>query len=1003
MMLKRNIAGRFVSLVLVILLGASLGCAMASGETAQGTEHAAHSLAIRPQARADLESLAGLTHYDIYLDVNYDDSGLQGRVQVDYTNTEDVALDRLYFRLFPNGGRSYGDGALNVSRVTVDDIDVQTALSLEDTVLEVQLPELVAVGERIEIELEFGGTVPNGDTGYGIYSLKDGVMTLSGWYPILAVYDDKGWNLDPVSDTGDSVYSDMALYTVNVVVERDLKVVATGIRLCTHPVGNVEVRSRFASGPVRDFVLVFSPDFGQASRTADGTTINAYYLPGHEEQAEATLDVAVDSLRAFNEKFGAYPYTELDVVDVPMNGPGGVEYPGIVLVASDIFGMAIVTAHEIAHQWWYGVVGNDVIDEPWLDEALASYSEVVYLEYAEGQAASEQHIQGFRRQFEYLTEAGADDLVTAGLSHFENKGSLYSSIVYGKGALFFDAIRATIGDEAFFGALRTHYENLKYGIATAEDLLEVFEVAADLELDDLYEQWLYSKAIAKYEDIDDGLFAQLSTTFELFRTAADRIWTADYRFDQEPMLYVRTDADGEALYGYLINHPEPESFDGAELVALDEELALPSVYRLDREALPHPEALANIPYYSFDFPANGTDVFLMKYNDPGTDAHSAPTTFDWAKYVAHEAFHRYQMSCWEHPSESSQDVESYPLDADSIPMIFLETHVLLDGLSAADDEARDTALRRFVAVRSARMEQWDLVRLMDGFQEHGEGTARYLEYRLDDVAGEENNGLSMEQYLEMILSPQSGMVRAELAFGRFYSTGAALCALMDDIGLDWRPLIEAGQTPYDILAAHYGVEDQEALLQQAQAAHDYDALLEIATQVAEKAASEPSDIFGGAMPSGSEGDEIGGMIQKPYKATPERLTPSYIPIGYKMLGSFQYVASEIEFAPMRSMYSPQGFDVTVIDLSGPNGVIRINRSEFVDGTLEAWRASSLGMPLGIEEIAVGDTPVLPMDLSGDPSMSYTMTVCVYNDELILVEGPISLDENLKIITGIIGE
>jgi aminopeptidase N len=69
---------------------------------------------------------------------------------------------------------------------------------------------------------------------------------------------------------------------------------------------------------------------------------------------------------------------------------------------------------------------------------------------------------------------------------------IYSGIVYGKGGLFFHALRQEIGDRAFFEALQQYYQARKYGIAQPADLLAAFEQAAGRELDAFYQQWLYA-------------------------------------------------------------------------------------------------------------------------------------------------------------------------------------------------------------------------------------------------------------------------------------------------------------------------------------------------------------------------------------------------------------------------------------------------------------------------------------------------------------------------------
>ena len=461
--------------------------------------------ALIPGAQSDLDSLLDLTQYDIELVIDYEGHTFQGRSQVDYTNTEDVPIDSLYFRLLPNGHNSYGNGSLSVSQVRVDGKPVETKLSLSDTVLEVTLPEPLAVGEQARLDFDYSGVVPvdfGGDeapAGYGIYNFSEGVLTLSGWYPILAVYDEDGWNLDPVSPIGDSVYSDTALYSIEVIADSYLSIAATGVEIDRGSSGET-THHRMISGPVRDFFLIMSPDFRVKSTQVDGTQVNSYYLPGHEAGGEAALSITADSLRVFNEHFGVYPFTELDVVDAPMRHALGVEYPAIFLVASGLYeepdqpSFIVATAHEVAHQWWYSVVGNDVFDEPWLDEALTTYSSSLYYQDVLGKESYQGIVDYWQGRYDSLLEDGGDEPITQDLAYFENvadPGS-YGGVVYIKGALFFKALRDEIGDEAFFAALQAYYQDHKHQIARGDDLLSAFERASGRSLDGFLQKWLYS-------------------------------------------------------------------------------------------------------------------------------------------------------------------------------------------------------------------------------------------------------------------------------------------------------------------------------------------------------------------------------------------------------------------------------------------------------------------------------------------------------------------------------
>jgi aminopeptidase N len=230
--------------------------------------------------------------------------------------------------------------------------------------------------------------------------------------------------------------------------------------------------------------------------------VNSYFAPYHRPPGEKALDIAARSLEIYNQHFGAYPYTELDVVEAPMRNASGVEFPGIVLIGGFLYDdpskptFTIATAHEVAHQWWYNVVGNDVFDEPWLDEGLTTYTSSLYYEFTGGKQMAQGYIQYWQDRYDQLKEQGGDDQITQSLAHFEglDRPAVYGGVVYTKAALFFNALRAEIGDEAFFKGLQTYYQANQFKIATGDDLLNAFEEAAGRQLDDFYEKWLGAPA-----------------------------------------------------------------------------------------------------------------------------------------------------------------------------------------------------------------------------------------------------------------------------------------------------------------------------------------------------------------------------------------------------------------------------------------------------------------------------------------------------------------------------
>lgn len=465
--------------------------------TAGSMDLTAYEEAMIPAARGDLFTLDDPPRYDIDIDIDIENLTLRGEEKVLYTNNEAVALKEVCFRLFPNAIDIFDGGGLEALGVMVDGQKVRLRFELDGTVMRVLLPEPLPPEGQIDISMDFVAIIPQDRVdraNYGIYNYAEGVMALANCYPILAVYDDEGWNLDPVPSLGDAVYSDTAIYTVSITAPEDALIVASGSEVEEVLNDDSTKTVLYCSGPMRDFFIALSRKFEVMREKIGDTNINSYYLLNHKRGGEKALQFAVNSFQFYNEHFGVYPFSELDVVEVPL-GISGVEYPGLILVDSRFYAsedgssFELVVAHEVAHQWWYSVVGNDVIDEPWLDEALVTYSSLIYMESTHGKPYADGMRSYFQERCQSLVEEGSDAIVHQPVFSFDG-WEQYGTIVYLKGALFFDALREEVGDKTYFETMWHYYEEYKYGIATPDGLIRIAEEVSGRDLDELYRHWI---------------------------------------------------------------------------------------------------------------------------------------------------------------------------------------------------------------------------------------------------------------------------------------------------------------------------------------------------------------------------------------------------------------------------------------------------------------------------------------------------------------------------------
>jgi aminopeptidase N len=144
--------------------------------------------------------------------------------------------------------------------------------------------------------------------------------------------------------------------------------------------------------------------------------------------------------------------------------------------------------HEIAHQWWFNLVGNDTQYEPWLDEALANYSAYTFLQENGYLDVAEEMLNNFEDMQRNQPSRAAQPL---GLSVYEYEDFSYYTVVYQKGVLFFQALRELMGAEAFFNLLQQYHQNYRFQITTTTDLQNLAEEISGQDLGSLFAEWVY--------------------------------------------------------------------------------------------------------------------------------------------------------------------------------------------------------------------------------------------------------------------------------------------------------------------------------------------------------------------------------------------------------------------------------------------------------------------------------------------------------------------------------
>jgi hypothetical protein len=464
--------------------------------TTPPTALAGFEAALRPEFQGDLTLVHSPTVYRMNLRFDPSLAHLSGEESVTYTNRTQTPLSEIYFRLFAN----YPDGGEKetVTSVRLNGATLTPTLEVQDTALRVPLSQPLAPNGTVSLDLNFGVIIPiSGTNHYADLTYSRGIMTLPTIYPLVPLYDDKGWHIELPPPYGDFVYADTSFYDVRFTAPMSMTLIASGTTVEVTSQG-AEKTWHVVGAPMRDFDFDLSAVLQKSSTHVGEVTLNSYYLPQDESSGKDVLKWASSALSVYEKRIGPYPFNELDVVETPTTA-GGIEYPGLVVIGDELYRrpeqrnyFEFAVAHEVAHQWWYSQVGDDQVNTPWMDESLVQYTTLVYFQDTHGGGVATQILtRNFQDQYNRAKTDGEDMPIGLPVAAYTERE--YGEIVYGKGPLFFDAVRRQIGDESFYRFLQTYYQRYKYQVAKPEDLLRTIDEVSGQKVDALYDQWVLGK------------------------------------------------------------------------------------------------------------------------------------------------------------------------------------------------------------------------------------------------------------------------------------------------------------------------------------------------------------------------------------------------------------------------------------------------------------------------------------------------------------------------------
>ncbi len=437
-----------------------------------------------------LSASAGMDAYVIDAALDVKAATLTCTQQVVYTNRTGQVQDMLYFHAYANvfkredtspatdpalmeetyGKQGFNPGEISFAEVLVQGAPVAFALAGDaETILRVPVGNL-ADRATVRIDMRYTIRVPKLGFRFGV---RENVWSFGNVFPIVAIFEDGAWRLDPYGKIGDPFYSACANYTVTLRAPKGYLAAATGTLTAQDKQTDGSTQFRFEALAVRDFAMTVSNKYKTAIRTEQGVRVTAYAMS--DKLAKRTAEIGAQALTVYADILGEpYPYPTLTLAASEMGGYGGMEYPSFAMIDLGQYedrkvkdgSLEMVIAHEVAHQWWYALVGSDQIRAPWLDEALTEYSAMRYFERIYGQkifdALFAQRVESAMR-----VTVPSDRTIAAEAERFSSLAE-YSLVVYRRGAGMMLGLKDALGEDVFREVLRRYIGTYRFGFGTRE-------------------------------------------------------------------------------------------------------------------------------------------------------------------------------------------------------------------------------------------------------------------------------------------------------------------------------------------------------------------------------------------------------------------------------------------------------------------------------------------------------------------------------------------------------
>jgi hypothetical protein len=414
------------------------------------------------------------TRYAFDVILNYAAHTLEITQTINYTNNTGEVLSELPLLVPP----AYHKDTFDLQSVEIDPVITNAAVQIQAGEIWIQLNQDLEPGALITLILTYHLHPPKGSGAFG-YTRRQ--MLLADWYAYIPLFqEDHGWLINTPGVVGEYLAYPLSDFNVNLHLSpADEKLVVAA----SAPLAEKEAqRYQYSAEGVRNFSLAISPHYHTTMVRGDLATVYVYNFPKNAGMGKRTAQLAYLAWETYSERYGPNPRQFLSIVEAEIDD--GLECDGLFYLSNWYFNTAddtlknyyaLLVVHEVSHQWFYGLIHNDQANEPWLDEALATYSELLFLET--------HHPELVNWWWHFRVHSfNPTGYVNASIYEF-NAYQPYINAVYLRGAAFLQTIRDSMGDKPFFEFLMDYTQSGEEDFLRDSDFFfHTLDQATDVDL-----------------------------------------------------------------------------------------------------------------------------------------------------------------------------------------------------------------------------------------------------------------------------------------------------------------------------------------------------------------------------------------------------------------------------------------------------------------------------------------------------------------------------------------